>query len=101
MERKAIVADRMQLTEEEGQEFWPIYSAYLSKHEDFARRSASGGPAASTSSRTSSTRSRTWISSRMFRWWNERAGRRASPGRAGQSGSAPGSIPARARFTLV
>jgi hypothetical protein len=38
MERKAIVADRMQLTEAEGQEFWPIYNAYLGKHEELTRR---------------------------------------------------------------
>jgi len=38
LERKAIVADRMQLTEEEGEEFWPIYNDYLSKHQDLTKR---------------------------------------------------------------
>ena len=32
MERKAIVADRMQLTEPEAQAFWPIYNEYLEEH---------------------------------------------------------------------
>jgi predicted RNase H-like nuclease (RuvC/YqgF family) len=33
MERKAVVADRMQLSEEESREFWEIYNEYLQKHE--------------------------------------------------------------------
>ena len=37
MERKAIVVDRMELTERESGEFWPIYSEYLSAHEDLTR----------------------------------------------------------------
>lgn len=38
MERKAIVADRMQLTEEEAREFWPIYNEYLHEHEELTKR---------------------------------------------------------------
>lgn len=40
VERKAIVADRMQLTEEEGREFWPLYNEYLREHEDLTKRLA-------------------------------------------------------------
>ena len=32
-ERKAIIADRMQLDEEESREFWPIYNEYLDAHQ--------------------------------------------------------------------
>ena len=37
-ERKAIVADRMRLTNEEARAFWPIYDDYLHDHEDLTRR---------------------------------------------------------------
>lgn len=33
LERKAVVADRMTLTEQESQDFWPVYNEYLVKHQ--------------------------------------------------------------------
>lgn len=36
-QRRAVIADRMQLTEEQAREFWPIYNAYLDKHESLTR----------------------------------------------------------------
>ena len=37
-ERKVIVADRMQLGEEEARGFWPIYNEYLDAHGELTRR---------------------------------------------------------------
>lgn len=39
-ERKAIVADRMQLSEQEAQEFWPTYNEYLGEHDELTRQLA-------------------------------------------------------------
>ncbi len=39
-ERKAIVADRMQLSEPEAREFWPTYNEYLAAHEGLTRQLA-------------------------------------------------------------
>jgi hypothetical protein len=33
LERKAVIAGQMHLSEDEGQEFWPIYNEYLTHHE--------------------------------------------------------------------
>ena len=39
-ERKAIVADRMELTQKEAAEFWPVYTKYLTAHEELTRKLA-------------------------------------------------------------
>lgn len=38
LERKAVIADRIELSEEEGREFWPIYNDYLTRHEQLSKR---------------------------------------------------------------